>query len=102
MDEYVSKAVHDLEVGRINDEQARQNKRLDILEGKLENLADLTSSVKLLASNMDRMAKEQAKIGERLDNLEAEPADKWKKAVWIVVTALIAAAVGYFLKGVVL
>ena len=100
MDEYVSKAVHDLEIGRINDEQARQNRRLDIVEGKLENLADLTSSVKLLAANMEAMAKEQAKIGQRLDDLEDEPADKWKKAVWIVITALIAAAVGYFLKGV--
>ena len=100
MDEYVSKAVHDLELSRVNDEQARQNKRLDILESKIENLADLTSSVKLLAANMEAMAKEQAKIGQRLDTLEAEPADKWKKAVWIVVTALIAAAVGYFLKGV--
>lgn len=100
MDEYVSKAVHDLEIGRINDEQVRQNRRLDIVEGKLENLADLTSSVKLLAANMEAMAKEQAKIGQRLDDLEDEPADKWKKAVWIVITALIAAAVGYFLKGV--
>ena len=100
MDEYVSKAVHDLELSRVNDEQARQNKRLDILESKIENLADLTSSVKLLAANMEAMAKEQATIGQRLDTLEAEPADKWKKAVWIVVTALIAAAVGYFLKGV--
>lgn len=100
MDEYVSKAVHDLEIGRINDEQARQNRRLDIVEGKLESLAELTSSVKLLAANMDRMVKEQAKIGERLDDLEAEPAENWKKAVWVVVVALISAAVGFFLKGV--
>lgn len=100
MDEYVTKAVHDLELSRVNDEQARQNRRLDIVEGKLENLADLTSSVKLLAANMDRMAKEQAKIGERLEDLEAEPAENWKKAVWVVVVALISAAVGFFLKGV--
>lgn len=99
-DEYVTKAVHDLELSRVNDEQARQNRRLDIVEGKLENLAELTSSVKLLAANMDRMVKEQAKIGERLDDLEAEPAENWKKAVWVVVVALISAAVGFFLKGV--
>lgn len=99
-DEYVTKAVHDLELSRVNDEQTRQNRRLDVVEGKLENLAELTSSVKLLAANMDRMVKEQAKIGERLDDLEAEPAENWKKAVWVVVVALISAAVGFFLKGV--
>lgn len=100
MDEYVSKAVHDLEIGRINDEQARQNKRIDRLESRAEAISELASSVKVLAANMEAMAKEQAKIGDRLDELEAEPGEKWKKAVWVVVVALISAAVGFFLKGV--
>jgi len=99
-DEYVSKAVHDLEIGRINDEQARQNKRIDRLESRAEAISELASSVKVLAANMEAMAKEQAKIGDRLDELEAEPGEKWKKAVWVVVVALISAAVGFFLKGV--
>lgn len=100
MEEYVSKAVHDLEIGRINDEQARQNKRIDRLESRAEAISELASSVKVLAANMEAMAKEQAKIGDRLDELEAEPGEKWKKAVWVVVVALISAAVGFFLKGV--
>lgn len=100
MDEYVTKAVHDLEIGRINDEQARQNKRIDRLESRAEAISELASSVKVLAANMEAMAKEQAKIGDRLDELEAEPGEKWKKAVWVVVVALISAAVGFFLKGV--
>lgn len=99
-DEYVSKAVHDLEIGRINDEQARQNKRIDRLESRAEAISELASSVKVLAANMEAMAKEQAKIGDWLDELEAEPGEKWKKAVWVVVVALISAAVGFFLKGV--
>lgn len=100
MDDYVTKAVHDLEIGRINDEQTRQNRRLDALEGKSEALSDLAASVKVLANNMESMAKEQAKITTRLDDLEAEPAENWKKAVWIVIGAVIAACVGLLLRGV--
>ena len=96
----MTKAVHDLELSRINDEQTRQNKRLDHLETRAEAISELASSVKLLAANMEAMAKEQTKIGDRLDELEAEPAENWKKAVWVVVVALISAAVGFFLKGV--
>lgn len=98
-DEYVTKAVHDLEIQRLKDEETRQNRRIDALENKGEALSDLAASVKVLANNMESMAKEQAKITSRLDDLEAEPAENWKKAVWIVIGAVIAACVGLLLRG---
>lgn len=100
MDEYVTKAVHDLEIQRIKDEDTRQNKRIDALETKSELLSELTSSVKLLASNMEAMAKEQAKISTRLDDLEAEPAENWKKMIGYIVGAIVAGLIGFLLRGV--
>lgn len=89
MDEYVRKEVHEEFARRIEDEENRQNHRLTILEDKIGNLAELTTSVKLLASNMETMAKEQTKITDRLEAIEAEPAENWKKAVWLIVAAAI-------------
>lgn len=99
MEEYVTKAVHDLEIGRINDEQTRQNRRLDLVEGKIENLAELTASVKVLASNMESLAKEQTKITTRLDELESEPAENWKKLVGYAIGAIVAGVIGFLLRG---
>lgn len=95
----MTKAVHDLEIGRINDEQTRQNRRLDLVEGKIENLAELTASVKVLASNMESLAKEQTKITTRLDELESEPAENWKKLVGYAIGAIVAGVIGFLLRG---
>ena len=89
MDEYVRKEVHDEFARRIEDEENRQNHRLTTLEDKIGNLSELTASVKVLASNMERMVKEQEKISNRLDAIEDEPAENWKKAVWLIVAAAI-------------
>ena len=99
MDEYVTKAVHDLEIQRLKDEETRQNRRIDNVEGKLENLSELTASVKLLAANMDQMVKEQAKISDRLDDLEAEPGENWKKLIGYAIGAIVAGLIGFLLRG---
>ena len=96
-DEYVTLAVHAEFAKRIEDENARQNHRLTKLEDAVQDISRLTVSVEKLAVSMDRMAKEQEQTNARLTALEQEPGENWKKAVWIVLTALIGAAVGYFL-----
>ena len=35
------------------------------------------------------MQKELTKQGERLEKIEAEPGENWKKAVWLIVAALV-------------
>ena len=50
---------------------------------------------------MSRMTQELEKQGTRLEQIEKEPADKWKNAVWIVISALIAAGVGALIGGVI-
>lgn len=99
MDDYITKGYLDLELNRIKDEDARQNKRLDIVESDIRDLQRMTTAVEKLAVNMETMSKEQTKMATKLDAIEAEPADNWKRAVWLVVAALIGAAVAYFLQG---
>lgn len=99
MSEYISREEHKEFAERIDAENERQNKRLSSLEETVKEIQRLTIAVERMAVSMEAMTKEIASQGQRLDAIEKEPADKWKNAVWIVVSALIAAAVGALMRG---
>ena len=94
---YITREEHEAVISRIDAEDARQNHRIEKLEDAVQNIAKLTISVEKLAVSIDRMTAEQKEVSSRLSALEQEPAENWKRAVWIVITALIGGAVGYFL-----
>ena len=98
MDDYVTKAVHDEFAKRIDEENDRQNKRLSILEQGQTQINELVASVKVLAVNMESMAKEQAKQGAKLEEIESKPAKRWETIISCIITALVTAGVMYFLK----
>ena len=99
MSEYISREEHKEFAERIDAENERQNKRLSSLEETVKEIQRLTIAVERMAVSMEGMTKEIASQGQRLDAIEKEPADKWKNAAWIVVSALIAAAVGALVRG---
>ena len=96
-EEYVSIEVHNEFAKRIEAEDERQNKRLAKLEDAVGQMTELTVSVKELASNMANMAKEQGKIGERLEVIENKPSQNWDKLMWTIAGALIAGIIGYLI-----
>ena len=91
MGEEISRGEYEEVIKRVEAEEHRQNKRLDKLEDSLSTLTELTISVQKIATSIESMQKELSKQGERLEKIEAEPAENWKKVVWLV----IAAAVGF-------
>ena len=98
MDDYVTKAVHDEFARRIDEENDRQNKRLTILEQGQTQINELVSTVKVLAVNMENMAKEQVKQGAKLEEIEGKPAKRWETIISCIITALVTAGVMYFFK----
>lgn len=96
-EEFVTLSVHNEFSKRIDEENARQNHRISQLESDVKDNRKLTASVEILAKSVERIAKEQENMSARLTKIEEEPAENWRKAVWLVITALISAAVGYFL-----
>lgn len=85
------------EIDRLDAEDDRQNHRIDVLEQGNKDMRDLMIAVHELAINMQRMLNEQEKQGARLDKIESEPANKWKrmgdKAIDTVIGVLIGALV---------
>lgn len=97
-EEFVSIEVHNEFAKRIEAEDERQNKRLTKLEDAVSQMTELTVSVKELAANMANMAKEQSKFGDRLEAIEAKPAQNWEKLVWAIGGAVVVALIEFVLK----
>lgn len=93
MDEYISRPEHEEFVRRIEDEEKRQNKRLEVLEENVRQIAALTVSVEKMAVSMEAMTKELGVQGKRIEKMEAEPGKNWSTLKMGVIGA-IAAAVG--------
>ena len=97
MDEYVSRVEYDERQKRIDDENRRQNHRIDKLETMAEQLSDMAASIKVMAVSMQGMQAEQKEQGERLKKIEEEPADKWNSLVKTVIAVIATAFVTYLL-----
>lgn len=87
--EKLSVEVHDEFVRRMDEHNARQDKRIDGLEERYRQIQDLNNSVNRIAISIEVMAKELAKQGERLEAIEKEPAANWKKFMWLLFSALM-------------
>lgn len=94
----ITRAEYDIAVKRIEDEEHRQNKRLDILEASLTKLTEITVTVGKMAVSLETMAKELEKQGKRLEEIERTPAGRWNTLISALIGALVAAAVAYFLR----
>lgn len=103
--DYISREEHnefrrsmDAENKRLEDENNRQNHRLEVLEETVKQVAFISTSVEKLALNMENMLKEQVSQGKRLETLESRDGDMWRKAVGYAVTAIIGIILGYIFK----
>lgn len=92
--EYVGREEHTEFAKRIEDEQHRQNRRIELLEEAVKQNAALTLSVEKLANNMKNMANEQIKQGERLEALEGRDGEMWRTVVKYVLTAALGLVIG--------
>lgn len=93
--EYIGREEHNEFAKRVEDEQHRQNRRIDSLEESVKQNAQLTLSVEKLATSMEVMAKEQRSQGERLEALEGRDGESWRKVKDTIIAAVIGIIVGF-------
>ena len=98
MDTPITRAEHEEFRKRIEDENARQNKRIELLENNMTRLEALNISIEKLALNMENMLKEQVQQGKRLEILESRDGEMWRKVVSYAVTAVIGIVIGFICK----
>ncbi len=95
MDTPITRAEHEEFKLRLEEENRRQDKRIELLEQNTKRLETLNTSIEKLAVNMESMLKEQVQQGKRLEVLEGRDGEKWRKAVGYVVTTIISIAIGF-------
>ena len=95
---YIRRDEHQEFAKRMEEENHRQNKRLDVLESTVKDVHSLTVSVEKLAVSMESMLKEQESQGKRLKELESRDGEMWRKVLGLIITALVSGAVGFVLS----
>ena len=71
--------------------------RLDELAGDVKVLADLTASVKVLATKQENVEADVREIKTDVKALTEAPAHKWETLIKVLVTALVTGLVGWAL-----
>ncbi len=97
MDTPITRAEHEEFRKRIEEENKRQDRRIEDLEENAKQITAMVSSIEKLAVNMENMAKEQEKQGKRLETLEGQDGDKWKTLVKCCITGVVTFVIGFVL-----
>ena len=92
--EYVGREEHTEFARRIQEEEHRQNRRIELLEESVKQNTALTLSVEKLANKMKNMANEQMRQGKRLEALEGRDGDMWRTVVKYVLTTILGLVIG--------
>lgn len=92
--EYVGREEHTEFARRMQEEEHRQNRRIELLEESVKQNTALTLSVEKLANNMENMANEQMRQGKRLEALERRDGDMWRTVVKYVLTTILGLVIG--------
>lgn len=95
MDTPITRAEHEEFRRRIEQEDHRQNRRIDMLENNVQQIGDIATSVEKMAVSLQSMVKEQEQQGKRLEALESRDGEMWRKVVGHVVTAVISIVIGF-------
>ena len=89
MEEQISRAEYEEYKKRLDAENKRQDKRIELLEESTKQINALTLSIEKLAQSVESMVKEQENQGKRLVSLENKDGEMWRKVIGYVVTCLL-------------
>ena len=95
--DYITRFEYEERQKRIDDEDRRQNHRIDKLEAITDQIADMAASIKAMVVTMQAMQKEQEEQGKRLSDIEKKPADNWNQLVYSLIAMVATAAVTYII-----
>ena len=101
LDEPISRGEHEEFARRIDAQEKRQDRRLELLEENVREIGALTVSVQKLAQSLQSMVKEQEQQGRRLQALESRDGEKWRKLMGYIATALTSGAVTLLLSQII-
>jgi hypothetical protein len=100
MDTPITRAEHEEFRRRMEAEQKRNSKRIELLEKQTEKITDLALSVKELAISVKSMAEEQHEQSEKLSKLEQRDGEMWRKVIGHAMTAIVGIIIGFVFQNI--
>ena len=94
MEDYITREEHKEFAKRMEADNHRQDKRIEVLEENVRQIGALTVSVEKMASSVENMAKELGNQGERLAELKKVPGRNWDTLKSGLLGALATAVAG--------
>ena len=82
-------------VAHLEEREKSNTKRIDVVENKVENIYDLTLSVREIATEMKAMREDVNKIDKRVVEIENKPAKKLDSIWGYVIGGLIGAIITF-------
>lgn len=95
MEDPITRAEYEEYQKRMEQEDRRQNRRIEQLEETTKQINALTVSIEKLAQSVESMVREQEAQGKRLVSLESKDGEMWRKVVGYVITAVIGIILGF-------
>lgn len=78
------------------EERSKSNtKRLNEIAKRQDDITDLVSSVKVLASREERVEEDVKEIKTEVKKINEKPAKRWETVVTYVIAGIVAAVIGY-------
>lgn len=110
-EDVITKREHEEFARRQDEENRRQNKRIDALESnckyskrietlesEVKELHNISAKIERLAIIMENMMQEQKEQGKRLETLEKRDGEKWRNVTGYIITAVIGIVIGFIFK----
>lgn len=98
MDTPITRAEHEEFAKRMEEENHRQNRRIELLEENVLEIGQLTTTVAKLAMNMEHVMHTQEQQETRLQGLESRDGEKWRQVAGYVLTAVLGIVIGFIFK----
>lgn len=95
MEDPITRAEYEEYQKRMEQEDHRQNRRIEQLEENTKQINALTVSIEKLAQSVESMVRDQEAQGKRLVSLESKDGEMWRKVVGYVITAVIGIVLGF-------
>ena len=87
-------------VAHLEEREKSNTKRIDVVENKVENIYDLTLSVREIATEMKAMREDQNKMNERLKIIEEKPAKEYEETKKQIKSKVVSFFVGIILTAI--
>ncbi|MDO4170318.1 MAG: hypothetical protein Q4D45_10500 [Lachnospiraceae bacterium] len=94
MEDYITRAEHEEFCKRLEEEDHRQNRRIEELEKTSAEIHTMSKSLVVMCEKMTTMNENLDTLKDKVEVLEKEPADTWNKVKGAVITAFASGLVG--------